>query len=181
MVLRLGRPPDRSFGFLRRAVGGGAPRYSGRAGLRRDRRAAAAYGDADLRSKCQKIYKMAKSKNHMPRPSAKSHAQRPKVRQKRRPRQNHVLKNGLFQPPLRRPGLRGNTHTLGPCTRTQRASVSSDTACTRPAHARRAAVAAARVRERLTVTLVSACRRCSSPAVGMSMPEARTRVTPFDT
>jgi hypothetical protein len=42
-------------------------------------------------------------------------------------------------------------------------------------------VAAARARERLTVTLVSACRRCSSPAVGMSMPEARTRVTPFDT
>ena len=86
---------------------------------------------------------------------------------------------GLFSRPCGA-GLRGNTHTLESCTRTQRASVSSDTACTRPAHARRAAVAAARARERLTVTLVSACRRCSSPAVGMSMPEARTRVTPFD-
>ena len=72
------------------------------------------------------------------------------------------------------------THTLGSCTRTQRAShISQRTACTRPAHARRAAAAAANAQGRLTATSTEACRRCSSPAVGMSMPEARTRLTPL--
>ena len=49
-------PTWQKFTFLRRGRGRSSPR-SGRAGLRRDRRAAAAYGDADLRSKWPKSYK----------------------------------------------------------------------------------------------------------------------------
>ena len=92
-----------------------------------------------------------------------------------------TLEFWTFQPPLQCLGLRGNTHTLGSCTRTQRASrISQHTACTRAARARRAAAVAACAREGLTATSIEACRRSSSPAVGMSMPEARTRITPFD-
>jgi hypothetical protein len=95
-----------------------------------------------------------------------------------------TLEFWTFQPPLQRPGLRGKHRHWGhwgSCTRTQRASlISQHTACTRPARARRAAAVAACAREGLTATSIEACRRSSSPAVGMSMPEARTRVTPFD-
>ena len=90
-----------------------------------------------------------------------------------------TLEFWTFQPPLRRPGLRGKHRHWGSCTRTQRGSlISQHTACTRPARARRAAAVAVCAREGLTATSIEACRRSSSPAVGMSMPEARTRVTP---
>ena len=43
-----------------------------------------------------------------------------------------------FEPPLRRPGLRGNTHTQGSCTRTQKASCVSQRTSIRTAGARMA-------------------------------------------
>jgi hypothetical protein len=85
-----------------------------------------------------------------------------------------------FQPPLRRPGLRGKHIHWGRAHahRAHDVLVSAQYG-TRLAHARRAAMAAACAQEMLTATCIEACRRCSSPAVGMSMPEARTRLTPL--
>jgi hypothetical protein len=93
-----------------------------------------------------------------------------------------TLEFWTFQPPLRRPGLQANTYAGVVHTerengmrKSAHGSMHTASTCTAGSNGGGARRAGRAYRES-----IGACRRCRSPAMGMSVPEARTRVTPFE-
>ena len=82
---------------------------------------------------------------------------------------------------MRWPGLYRHTHTPTPHTHMRaqehaaHSSMHTASTCTAGSNGGGARRAGRAYRES-----IGACRRCRSPAMGMSVPEARTRVTPFE-
>ena len=93
-----------------------------------------------------------------------------------------TLEFWTFQPPLRRPGLQANTYAgvvhrerENGMRKSAHSSMHTASTCTAGSNGGGARRAGKAYRES-----IGACRRCRSPAMGMSVPEARTRVTPFE-
>ena len=93
-----------------------------------------------------------------------------------------TLEFWTFQPPLRRPGLQANTYAgvvqrerENGMRKSAHSSMHTASTCTAGSNGGGARRAGRAYRES-----IGACRRCRSPAMGMSVPEARTRVTPFE-